>query len=50
MKPKQLIRLAIKIIRKYQLEEYGFSARYHADKFQKWNECNQLVEYLETLK
>jgi hypothetical protein len=50
MTKNEKIRVAIKAIRKYAQEHYGWDAKFHEDKRREWDKHMEVIHWLESLK
>jgi hypothetical protein len=44
------IRIAVKAIRKYAQEHFGWDAKFHEDKKHEWDNHMEVIHWLESLK
>ena len=50
MTQNEKIKVAIKAIRSYAQEHYGWDAKFHEDKRELWDKHMEVIHWLETLK
>jgi hypothetical protein len=50
MTKNEAIKIAIKAVRKYATEHYGWDAKFHEDKKREWDKYMETIHVLETIK